>query len=380
MYLGVADYQLTVFLRDPSLPGGPSPTELKIKFFKKKLGDLPPIGGSGDVVILRRMKQLVRFNDKVFVDNYNTVVFVFKASSIPDTVLAKDLNALDKEIAAIEYATNKPNAKLSPLTTDERRYAVFLWKWIAEESGTAGVQRKRASNEPINPASIIASASDRKQALLSGVEPFKFYNLTVEIIRTHKTAEKTTIYVTDYTSNSLFYEYSNNDEHSDINPAYASDLTTGKRIWKGPTGKMALQITLWPPHSDFTNENVQEGNIVNIRNVNIMHNKNAMNIIEGKVHTDRHSEQRVNIALANEKSVQYQELIARKDTYWKKHLNSAVQLQDGNQAGMSKQAKKKAKQKKRQQEKRELQEREKNMDPFISSKTSSLNPNSKSLR
>jgi ssDNA-binding domain of telomere protection protein len=377
------DYQLPIRIRDPSLSGGPDPEYLRFKFFKREIKDLPPIGGVGDVVILKRCKQMVRINDSIFIDTYGTLAFVFKADSIPQSLLDTELSAINRQqIDSLVYEVNKPDAKVYP-THEERKYVLFLWKWIAGENKGSNILRANdaAGRPAMNSASRVVAASNQKHALLSQVQPSKFYDLTAEVVRIYQSYEKSTLYVTDYTSNNLFYDYTNEDELNQINPAYVTDESTGKKIWKGPSGKMALQITLWPPHSEYANIHLTEGSMVELRNVNVVHNKNAMNILEGKLHTDRKFEERVDVRLANEKSIVCQELIARKDAYWKKHLSPTVGLQNDHGGENAKQRKKRAKQQKKEQERRDLQEKEKKLlagDPFVTSKVSVLNTNSMS--
>lgn len=375
------DYLLPIVLRDPSLPGGSSPEGLKVKFFKQRIEDFPPISGTGDVVIIRRCKPKARISDRIIVDSFNTLVFVFKVNTIPQSLFDTDFTSIDQSlIGSLKYELNKPNAKVF-LSNDERKYVLFLWKWIGEENVGPSISRANDAIErpAMNSASKVVTAAYKKHALLEQVQPAKFYDLTVEVVRIHKNFDMCTIYVTDYTSNSLFYNYTNEDELNQINPAYTTDQMTGKKIWKGPAGKMALQITLWPPHSEFANDNLNEGSMIDLRNVNIVHNKNAMNILEGKLHTDRKYEQRINIALANENSVTCRELLSRKDEYWKKHLSPTIGLQNDQQGDNSKQRRKRARQQKKEQERRELQEKEKTVmvgDPFTTSKSSVLNTNS----
>lgn len=356
---------------------------MKVKFFKKRIEEFPPVKNVGDVMILKGLKQLrLGGPGSMFVDAYDTIVLVFAYNAIPQSLLSNDIASLSLRYPELQHETNK--GRPLSITYGEKNYIIYLWKWLQEEHvkfPPSAIRKHVESAAPTGPLSNTVFVVVQKQALLSQLQSNNFYDLTVEVVRVLRNYDKTTLYVTDYTTNALFYDYGNEDELNELQPAYIEEESTGKRIWKGPAGKSALQITLWPPHSDFVNENVQEGNIVNLRNVNIQPNRNAMNIIEGKLHTDRRYEERVDVTVARESSGPYQSLIARKDAYWKKNLPVGLKSADNtdNSKAKSKAQKKKEKKAERKRQAEEMEKKAASMDVFTTAGTSSINTHSESF-
>jgi protection-of-telomeres protein 1 len=366
------DRCLSVELRDPSIGTAIESDYFKIRAFVKRGEDPPPINDAGDVIIIRNAK----FIGKSFVTGHATRIFVFKVNELNPSLLSSE-NFKD-----LKWVTDKSQKTTLDPTNDEKKYVMSLWKWASSLQDGGLVTDNVDSTEVISTAlsSVIASNArnprSRKQALLSEVQPSKFYDLTVEVIRCWTGYEGgSTLYVTDYTSNNLFFEYSKEDDDlGGLDPAYQFDEGSGKKVWKGPAGKMALQITLWSPHSDFVNEQVQEGDVINLTNVNIVHHKNAMNILEGKMHGDRKYPNRINVTQANRASQLCKDLLTRKDAHWKKSLQSESDSKSKLSKGQKKRQREKLKQ---NPNPNHNQHQQKNNDPFTTAKTSTMNEHGK---
>jgi len=358
------DACLGVELRDPSIGVTDGSNYFRIKFFIKPNQSRPPIDDIGDVIIIRQFKYV----GSNFVSNYSTRVFVFKVNQLSTALLTDGTNRIPIDL---KYISDLPNL-LEP-TDEEKRYVMFLWRWT---SSLGGQITARSANIPTDISSVIAANAQnpqrRKQALLSEVRADKFCNLTVEVVKIWKHYEITTIYVTDYTSNNMFHQYNRDEDEDDglnfnsNDPAYEIDQNTGKRVWKGPSGKMTLQISLWSPHAEFVNENVTEGAKIDLQNVQIAHHRNVQGVIEGKLRGDRSYPNKVYVSLANQNSQVYKDLIERKDAHWKKNLQPEKPV-------LTKGQKKREKGKKKKQEQKALEDQQNNGDPFTAAKTSILN-------
>ncbi|QDS77248.1 hypothetical protein FKW77_003352 [Venturia effusa] len=143
-------------------------------------------------------------------------------------------------------------------------------------------------------SNIISRNQDRKFSLLKDVQNGTYVSLVGEVRKLWGNMHGTQMYLTDYTSNSLLFDYKpdngqavgqDGDDHG-----YLSNVQ--KRGWKGPFGKMTIQISLWPPHDSFVNTQVVEGDIVLVRNVHVAFQSKYL---EGKLHTDRQFPQQVDV-------------------------------------------------------------------------------------
>ncbi|KAE9983550.1 hypothetical protein BLS_004132 [Venturia inaequalis] len=141
---------------------------------------------------------------------------------------------------------------------------------------------------------IISRFQDRKFSLLKDIQNGTYVSLVGEVRKLWGTRNGTQMYLTDYTSNSLLFEYKPDDGQAEgqdgDDHGYLSNMQ--KRGWKGPLGKMTIQITLWPPHDYFVNTEVVEGDIVLVRN---MHVAFQGKYLEGKLHTDQKFPQQVDV-------------------------------------------------------------------------------------
>jgi hypothetical protein len=144
------------------------------------------------------------------------------------------------------------------------------------------------------PTTAISKYQDRKFSLLKDIKDGQYVNLVGEVRKCWGTLHGTQMYLTDYTSNNLLFDYKtgdgqiqgqDGDEHG-----YLDNMQ--KKGWNGPFGKMSIQITLWPPHDTFVNKDVAVGDIMLVRNVHIAFRDKCL---EGKLHTDNKNPQQVDV-------------------------------------------------------------------------------------
>ena len=100
-----------------------------------------------------------------------------------------------------------------------------------------------------------------------------------------------TLYLSDYTANTHFYnhvwgngaapEARDGDEFG-----YIKTKPKAAKEWPGPYGKMSIQLTLWDPHATFVREQVKAKDWVFLKNVSIKYG-NTGGCLEGFLRRDR---------------------------------------------------------------------------------------------
>jgi hypothetical protein len=195
-----------------------------------------------------------------------------------------------------------------------------------------------------------------KFSLLKDIGDRMYCDLIGEVRRTFYNGNQCVIYFTDYTENFLFYDYSRKsevqDERLDGDPySYTSNIS--KKEWHGPFGKMTMQIRLWAPHDDFARENVNEGDIIFLRNTNVMFKQGKY--LEGNLRTDQKHPGQVDIREVRKNDPRLAALHQRRLEYW-----ALEEKLSGKGKKPSKQQAKKEK-RKREKEWQKLQKKQKLM-------------------
>lgn len=116
-----------------------------------------------------------------------------------------------------------------------------------------------------------------KSCELKDTRPGMFCDLVAEVIHMYDVGERTTVYLTDYTSNKNFYNHvipgvnpimdgRDGDDFGYSNPKMVINSKKTNE-WKGPYGKMSVQLTAFDEHSERFREHVKVGNWVKLFNV-----------------------------------------------------------------------------------------------------------------
>lgn len=109
-------------------------------------------------------------------------------------------------------------------------------------------------------------------------------------------SDRTTVYLTDYTSNKNFYNHvmpglnptlegRDGDDFGYSNPKLIHN-SNKKNEWNGPYGKMSVQLTAFDDHSERFRDHVKIGNWVKLLNVHFECPKTG-GCLEAKLRTDR---------------------------------------------------------------------------------------------
>ena len=171
---------------------------------------------------------------------------------------------------------------------------------------------------------------NHKFALIQDTAPSSFRDLVVEVVKIFPSpyGGQTEVYVTDYTSHPLLYDYPSPDETT---TAYEREgdrygyMPTSKREWPGPWGQMVLKVEARDPHAAYVRTSVKEGDCISIRNARIK--MSHQDKLEANVYPDSRYPEKILISLVKATaSDEAQALIARKDAYWQKRKPRDVNL------------------------------------------------------
>ena len=232
------------------------------------------------------------------------------------------------------------SASQVPGSLDECHKAVWVSYLAPHRDPTphetiCAVQLKLSANEMELPSTqnfetrVTQAAIVRdKFSLLKDIKPGCYHNLIAQGVRIFDGAKgAVTLYVTDYTANSNFYDNSWKQETSTGGRegdeyGYLQHKTRIKSndAWPGPFGKLAIQLTLFDAHADFARRTVKPDDWLFLRNVQIKFGKTG-SCIEGYL---RGEGDKVNVEIMlpsdqpDENDVRLKAAVGRKRDYWKR--------------------------------------------------------------
>ncbi|KAI5294256.1 hypothetical protein KEM52_004370, partial [Ascosphaera acerosa] len=135
---------------------------------------------------------------------------------------------------------------------------------------------------------------------VNDIQDATFVDLVCQVVKTFDddSADKFTIYVTDYTANPLLYNYTAADARDSLFGAAA------RRRWDGPLGQRSMQVTLWDANALYARRHLGSsdtgggggaaGSFVRLFNVNV---RLMAGVFEGKLHGDKFNHGKVDVQL-----------------------------------------------------------------------------------
>lgn len=141
---------------------------------------------------------------------------------------------------------------------------------------------------------IRAGNVKQKFSLLQDVVESKFCDLIVQVCRDpYDLGDRITLYVSDYTEHDRFFHYTwEGVKDLDSGAGDAWGYTSKKKDsdksnkWVGPYGKKVLQVTCWEPHASIIREEVEAGDWISLRNVQIKVDRDGK-YLEGALREER---------------------------------------------------------------------------------------------
>lgn len=235
------------------------------------------------------MNQVQQKGGVSLLSNNSSELHILKASAVPRGPTASQDNIpWEKCGRPTKKVFNRPTAA-------EVAYAV----WIHGRSDNLQLP----SSEEFRTRAIQAMQPKDKFALLKDIPPDApkpFYNIIGQVLRKHNGNGCQTIYFSDYTPNSHFYNRVKGD---------CADDSQDGQPWEGPWGKMSMQVSMFDLNAAYMTESIDVNNWVLLKNVKI--ERRDRQYIEGKLHTDG---TKINV-----------ELLRAKDTNMDDRLRAALQ-------------------------------------------------------
>lgn len=234
---------------------------------------------------------------------------------------------------AILRANSDPTSETSLLTGHgpyelqleprERMIAMALLNLVAPAEPSKPPRRKGDSQQPSQV--VQASGSSATQGgvptvAISDLQVRRIARVIGEVVKMNDfDTEKTTLYITDYTENAALTDFNKDDE---VEMGTEGDqfnyMNRRNKSWPGPWGRLTLNVTLWEPHASFARENVKVGDLVHLTYVRIKDGRQGG--IEAAVHEDRKYPEKIHVhVIQADFNEQAQELMSRKQEYWKIH-------------------------------------------------------------
>lgn len=308
------DWMFTFSLADYTMGGEAFNEGFKVRIFRKSEGDLPPVQDIGDIVMLRNLKITEYQGMRMGISGFNTRWAVFPSRTFPGNSSIKlsypkfikdpkDVLPSEAEMHyALELCYQGPQ---SPSVTSS---AAESFSSAQRSGSTVGT----SVSPPSSSRPIVTKATPRRNkfSLIKDLKADTYYDLTGQVVKIYPSNGIVEIYVSDYTPNQLLFDYV-------LGNGAGRDNSLYNRKWPGPFGKHTLTVTLWPPHSDFAQNSVEESDLVNLRNVHVKWSKGAK--LEGVIHTDRMYTDRLGINVISdtqkENDEKVKDLLRRKLEY-----------------------------------------------------------------
>lgn len=282
------DWTSTITICDKSLPAG-----IKARFFQKLFDYLPAVSSVGDVVILTNMRVSMYMGEAVLLSAHG---FSWVANCVRQ---------------GQKPLIKKHPTSSSSFTIQVNNYITHLRSWwvinLKDKSPTGSVQSSAVSGSVTN-----SGGSRRKFELVKNMQLNTFYDMVGEVIKTFTGVttddfDNFTVYITDYTSNPMLYNYKMDIDESE---------GRGDK-WNGPWGKYTLQVTLWDNNAAAARRLLREGSFIQITNMRARENRDGN--LEGWVHGDKKYKDKINFYTLDEQGdYRVIELIARKKEYTRK--------------------------------------------------------------
>ena len=166
-----------------------------------------------------------------------------------------------------------------------------------------------------------AQKVSKKFGLLTDMVPNTFRDLIAHVIKIFPSTygDYVELYVSDYTSHPLLFDYPTPEEREDVerDGDRFSYMPTPKKEWPGPWGQLVLKVEVKEPHASHVRRSIKEGDHILMQNIRLKMSRD--NKLEANLYPDFKDSFKVLISHVRlGSSDEAQALIARKDQYWAK--------------------------------------------------------------
>ena len=314
-----SDWMCSFSVTDPTYSDyGSSAQGLKVRFFRPCENELPAIRGHGDIILMRSLRISIWSGMTIGISSRSTSWVVFPAVDIP------------KQLPSSQQLKHVKEPRTPLPSGSEMRYAfeVREGSGISVSSEVASTPLKSSIGPLSGSSASFPRIPKEKFALLKDIACDKYHDLLGQVVKTYSQSDRVELYLTDYTSNNLLwnYEWGRDDDDDSGREGDTYNYvprTSSTNKWPGPFGKMTLTVTLWPPHSYFGRTHVKPDDYVELRNVHIKYSKDHK--LEGVLHTDQRHPDKVNVNILNgdDGDDRFKDVLRRKRDYLKKFQKSS---------------------------------------------------------
>ncbi|KFY00333.1 hypothetical protein O988_03371 [Pseudogymnoascus sp. VKM F-3808] len=266
---GGTDWKMALTIVDKSIEESYEIDIMKVNIFLAR-SDMPTISGVAQPVLLRNFRVQIHSGAISLITNYRSEIHVFPEQIPKGPTLPQ------------------PTSKRGKVDIEEIRHVVWLQTHMKRDA----FPDSREFQERVSQATTLKVKSCELKDARAGM----FCDLVGEVIHMFDVSDRTTVYLTDYTVNKNFY----NHVIPGVNPilegrdgddfGYSNPMLMHKskktNEWKGPYGKMSVQLTAFDDHSERFKEHVKVGNWVKLLNVYFEFPKTG-GCLEAKLRTDR---------------------------------------------------------------------------------------------
>ncbi|KAF4338171.1 protection of telomeres 1 [Fusarium beomiforme] len=267
------DWKCQVRLFDSSIDDDHS---IALSIFRPK--ENLPHPGSGDVMLIRQARVQLYESSFSLLNHFSTKISLYKACKIPK---------VPGEASCALCPPSSP--KDTPPGAKENAFVSAVYHTT---------DKSRLPSEEEFETMVAASVNVKsKFMLLQDVQEGCFCDIVAQLVRPpHDGGDKITLWVSDYTENSAFHNFSISLAAPSIGRdgdpfGYTDKYTAAANTsnWPGPYGKRCIQITCWEPHATAIRDH-QMGALtwVLVKNLQIKLGHSGANL-EGFLREDRDS-------------------------------------------------------------------------------------------
>lgn len=272
----IVDLKMEIELIDFSIEDEYEYKIMKVAIFREKDKMFEPLE-LGQPVMIKGIKVQVYRGTISLLSSYHSRFSIFPAA---------------KPQWPIKSRTELPQPAVTahPVKPDEAAYVALLQNFCSRDRLPSGMEYETKQSLSMN--------TREKFSELCNIEDHKFYDMIVEVIYIHRAGgsqDMVTVYVTDYSTNELFY---NQTKPGSVDEGTVDDpygylagkmpkpmKTEDGKDWQGPIGKMSLQITAFDQQGQYFLDYVKPKDWVKLSNVQIRFAMNGH--LEGKLRNDR---------------------------------------------------------------------------------------------
>jgi hypothetical protein len=317
-----SDVAVTFKLQDYSMRY--SGEGLKVRFFRKRVEDLPAIKAIGDVVMIRNMRVGDFSRETLLLSSFQTTHLVFSGAVVPSPAFKLDYVGGNGKLPC--QGTDGLRNSLGPIEQDyiitlksELKIQIKAVDAPAPLPAAPGTRNVQAAQPGLGYGNRAASgAFSDKFKLVKDLQNRVFSDICVEVVKKFPNQfGQCELYVTDYTANEQMFYYAPPEEKANSLVRDGDQFGYNgppKRDWPGPYGFLVFKVNLVDPHASYARENVSEGDIIGMENVKIKVMPNNSRL-EGDMWPDQNNYSKVQVRHLNRQRKEVMNLLLRKNEY-----------------------------------------------------------------